>query len=353
MSVVAEKSADATAIRRFHVDTPGEALDDLRRRIAATQWPEKETVPDDSQGVPLATMQKLARYWATEYDWRKCEARAERLPAVHHGDRRPRHPLHPRPLAARRTRCRSSSATAGPGSIIEQMKLIEPLTDPTAHGGKRGRRVRRRDPVHAGLRLLRQAHEHGLGPGAHGARLGGADEAARLQPLRRPGRRLGRLRRRSDGRCRHLRDCSPSTPTCRPRFPPTSTRRCSPASPPPAGLSAEERRAYEQLLRTSRQVELRADHGRPAADPVRHRGLAGRPRRLAARPQRRRRPAGRRGGVRARADRERDGRADARRDPRQHHALLADEHGRLRVPPLLGVQGRLLQRQGRQRSRWR
>ena len=61
MSVMTEKSADATALRPFHIDTPAEALDDLRRRIAATQWPEKETVPDDSQGVPLATMQKLAR----------------------------------------------------------------------------------------------------------------------------------------------------------------------------------------------------------------------------------------------------------------------------------------------------
>jgi len=71
MSVMTEKSADATAIRPFRVDIPAEALDDLRRRIAATQWPEKETVPDDSQGVPLETMQKLARYWATQYDWRK------------------------------------------------------------------------------------------------------------------------------------------------------------------------------------------------------------------------------------------------------------------------------------------
>ena len=61
----------ATEIRPFHVDIPEEALDDLRRRIKATQWPEEETVGDESQGVPLATMQKLARYWATEYDWRK------------------------------------------------------------------------------------------------------------------------------------------------------------------------------------------------------------------------------------------------------------------------------------------
>ncbi|HEV8527718.1 MAG TPA: epoxide hydrolase N-terminal domain-containing protein, partial [Actinomycetes bacterium] len=68
----------AMEIRPFHVDVPDEALDDLRRRIVATQWPEQET--DPSQGVPLATMQKLARYWATEYDWRKVESRLNALP---------------------------------------------------------------------------------------------------------------------------------------------------------------------------------------------------------------------------------------------------------------------------------
>src|SRR5436309_8071014 len=69
-----------TELKPFRVDIPGEALDDLRRRIAATQWPEKETVADQSQGVPLATMRELARYWATTYDWRKCEARLNALP---------------------------------------------------------------------------------------------------------------------------------------------------------------------------------------------------------------------------------------------------------------------------------
>jgi hypothetical protein len=69
-----------TEIRPFHVDIPDEALDDLRRRIAATQWPEKETVADESQGVPLAMIQKLARYWATDYDWRRCEAKLNARP---------------------------------------------------------------------------------------------------------------------------------------------------------------------------------------------------------------------------------------------------------------------------------
>ena len=71
---------DTTEIRRFRVDTPDEALADLRRRVAATNWPEKETVGDQSQGVPLAMIQELARYWATEYDWRTCEAALNALP---------------------------------------------------------------------------------------------------------------------------------------------------------------------------------------------------------------------------------------------------------------------------------
>ena len=74
------QETDVPAIRPFHVDIPDEALEDLRRRVAATQWPEKETVADSSQGVPLATMQELARYWATDYDWRKAEARLNALP---------------------------------------------------------------------------------------------------------------------------------------------------------------------------------------------------------------------------------------------------------------------------------
>src|SRR4051794_18598066 len=80
MSVVAEKSADGTAIRPFTIETPQTDLDDLRARIAATRFPEKETVEDQSQGPRLATMQALARYWATDYDWRNCEEKLQALP---------------------------------------------------------------------------------------------------------------------------------------------------------------------------------------------------------------------------------------------------------------------------------
>ena len=92
--------AENGAIRPYDVDIPQEDLDDLRRRIAATRWPSKELVADRSQGVQLATVQALARYWTTDYDWRRCEAKTERAAAVHDRDRRGRDPLHPRQVAA-------------------------------------------------------------------------------------------------------------------------------------------------------------------------------------------------------------------------------------------------------------
>ena len=98
-----------TEIRPFRLDMPGEAIADLRRRIAATRWPTRELVADRSQGVQLATIQELARYWATEYDWRACEGKLNALPLI---------------------------ITHGwPGSVIELLDVVGPLTDPTAHGG--------------------------------------------------------------------------------------------------------------------------------------------------------------------------------------------------------------------------
>ena len=150
---------------------PEEALVDLRRRIAATRWPERETVADQSQGVQLATMQELARYWATDYDWRKCEAQLNALPQfITEIDGLDIHFIHVR---SKHENALPLIVTHGwPGSIIEQLKIIDPLTNPTAHGGTRSGRVPRRDSVDAGLRLLRQADEHRLGPRAHGAEPG-------------------------------------------------------------------------------------------------------------------------------------------------------------------------------------
>ena len=88
-----------TEIRSFQIEVPEEKIDDLRQRVAATRWPTEELVADRSQGVQVATLQALARYWTSEYDWSKCEATTERAAAVHDRDRRGRDPLHPRQVA--------------------------------------------------------------------------------------------------------------------------------------------------------------------------------------------------------------------------------------------------------------
>src|SRR5690242_2504410 len=126
--------ANEPEIRPFHVEFPEAELTELRRRIAATRWPERETVSDDSQGVRLALMQDLARYWGTDYDWAKCEAKLNALPNfTTEIDGLDIHFIHVR---SRHSGALPLIVTHGwPGSIIEQLKIIEPLTDPTAHGG--------------------------------------------------------------------------------------------------------------------------------------------------------------------------------------------------------------------------
>jgi pimeloyl-ACP methyl ester carboxylesterase len=128
-------AVQGVGIRPFRVNVPEEALVDLRRRIASTRWPDRETVSDQSQGVQLATIQKLVRYWGTGYDWRTCEAKLNALPQfvteidgvdIHFIRVRSKHP-NALPLIM----------THGwPGSILELLKVIGPLTDPTAHGGR-------------------------------------------------------------------------------------------------------------------------------------------------------------------------------------------------------------------------
>ena len=129
------QAAEEAAIHPFTYHSPQAKLDDLRRRILATQWPEKETVTDDSQGVQLATMQKLAHYWATDYDWRKVEAKLNALPQfVTTIDGLDIHFIHVR---SKHPKALPLIVTHGwPGSIIEQLKIVGPLTDPTAFGGR-------------------------------------------------------------------------------------------------------------------------------------------------------------------------------------------------------------------------
>jgi len=126
--------ADNTALRPFHINFPEAELVDLRRRIGATKWPDKETVSDASEGVQLATIQKLARYWEKEYDWRPCEARLNALPQfITEIDGLDIHFIHVR---SKHENALPIIVTHGwPGSIVEQLKIIGPLTDPMAYGG--------------------------------------------------------------------------------------------------------------------------------------------------------------------------------------------------------------------------
>jgi pimeloyl-ACP methyl ester carboxylesterase len=127
-------TAEPTAIRPFAVDAPEEDLENLRRRIAATRWPSKELAADRSQGVQLATLQELARYWATDYDWRKCEAKLNALPQfMTEIDGVDIHFIHVR---SKHENALPLIMTHGwPGSVIELLETVGPLTDPTAHGG--------------------------------------------------------------------------------------------------------------------------------------------------------------------------------------------------------------------------
>jgi hypothetical protein len=130
----AARAADKTTIRPFQVNVPEAELTEMRRRINSTRWPERETVMDESQGVPLATMQELARYWGTDYDWGKCEAKLNALPQfLTEIDGLDIHFIHVR---SKHENALPLIVTHGwPGSVIEQLKIIDPLTNPTAHGG--------------------------------------------------------------------------------------------------------------------------------------------------------------------------------------------------------------------------
>jgi pimeloyl-ACP methyl ester carboxylesterase len=250
MSSTVETPSD---IRPFHVDVPQEELDDLRRRIGATNWPEKETVADQSQGVPLAMIQKLARYWMTDYDWRRCEASLNALPQfMTELDGLEIHFLH--------VRSRHDDALpliinhGWPGSIIEQLKLIDRLTNPTAHGGNAGDAFDVVVPSMPGYGFSGKPTSTGWGP----ERMGRA-WAELMQ-------RLGYRRyvaQGGDWGAFVVDQMGLQAPagllaihTNMPATVPADLDQASLAGePPPDGLAAEERRAYEQLIRTYKQVD--------------------------------------------------------------------------------------------------
>ncbi len=233
------------AIRPFRVDVPEEVLIDQRRSLAATRWPDRETVGDDSQGVPLATMQELAHYWATDYDWRKVEARLTALPQfiteivvldVHF--------IH---VSSIHEYALQVIVTHGwPGSVIEQLKIIDPLTNPTAHGASAADAFHLVIPSMPGYGFSAKPTTTGWGP----------DRIARAWVVLM--KRLGYTRFVAQGgdwgspishQMAKLGDPEligihvnlPGT------IPPDVAKALQCSDPAPSGLSADERRAYEQI----------------------------------------------------------------------------------------------------------
>jgi pimeloyl-ACP methyl ester carboxylesterase len=241
------------AVRPFRVDIPQQALDELRRRIAATQWPEKETVADQSQGVPLATVQKLARYWATDYDWRRAEARLNAYPQfMTQIDGLDIHFIHVR---SRHENALPLIVTHGwPGSVIEQLKIVDPLTNPTAFGASASDAFHVVIPSMPGYGFSAKPTSTGWGP----ERM--AQAWAELM------KRLGYTRyvaQGGDWGAFVVDQMGLQAPagllaihTNMPATVPADVDKALLAgAPAPSGLSAEERRAYEQLVRTFKQVD--------------------------------------------------------------------------------------------------
>jgi pimeloyl-ACP methyl ester carboxylesterase len=240
-------------VRQFHINIPEEALNDLRRRIAATRLPEKETVADPSQGVQLATMQELVRYWGTEYDFRRFEARLNALPQfITEIDGLDIHFIHVR---SEHENALPLIVTHGwPGSIIEQLKVIDPLTNPTAHGGSAEDAFHVVIPSMPGYGFSEKPTSTGWGPERMGRawaelmkRLGytryvaqGGDWGAFV---------VDQMGLQAPEGLLAIHTNMPAT------VPADVDKALQAGDQPPSGLSAEERRAYEQLERTFKQVD--------------------------------------------------------------------------------------------------
>ena len=245
LSAMPRAAAQDGAIRPFRIDVPEEVLVDLRRRVAATHWPDRETVADDSQGVPLALMQDLARHWAADYDWRKVEARLNALPQfiteIHGLD------IHFIHVRSKHENAFPLIVTHGwPGSVIEQLKIIDPLTNPTAHGASASDAFHLVIPSMPGYGFSGKPTTAGWGP----------DRIARAWIVLM--KRLGYSRFVAQGGdwgspvshwmakqgAPELLGIHVNLPGT---LPPDVAKALQCGDPVPSGLSADEKRAYEQI----------------------------------------------------------------------------------------------------------